>query len=253
MCQAYFSSLNSFFVPFSFVAVIHCNPTDPPGNRDGFFAYEESSWTEGGPLEENDIVAEEEYAATQTRQRQSRQRPFSIQPGAPSSSLSITNNGYVGIGTDTPATKLHVMGSVRIEQGDLSVVGSRSSSGDDDDHPQVCVFDTQTCSWKTMSPHGRHHERQRGLVEDTHQQQQDSSWEEQVHNLSQQLLQEREETQTWQSSLENAWQQQCQETIQQQQKLQQKQTQLLIDRLQTLETEMAQLRELLLLLGGPNK
>jgi hypothetical protein len=48
--------------------------------------------------------------------------PFWIDGGAPSHSLYVTSTGDVGIGTDTPAAKLHVAGSVRID-GDLTLTG----------------------------------------------------------------------------------------------------------------------------------
>ncbi len=41
--------------------------------------------------------------------------PFRIQPGAPTNSLTITSNGYVGIGTWSPIEKLHVAGNVRVD------------------------------------------------------------------------------------------------------------------------------------------
>ncbi len=44
--------------------------------------------------------------------------PFRIFPGAPTSSLTIRNGGNVGIGTATPARKLHIMGAMRLEPSD---------------------------------------------------------------------------------------------------------------------------------------
>lgn len=41
--------------------------------------------------------------------------PFRIRPGAPTSSIDIAASGNVGIGTASPAARLHVMGDVRIE------------------------------------------------------------------------------------------------------------------------------------------
>jgi hypothetical protein len=48
--------------------------------------------------------------------------PFWIDGGAPSGSLYVTSAGDVGIGTEAPAAKLHVAGSVRID-GDLILTG----------------------------------------------------------------------------------------------------------------------------------
>lgn len=42
-------------------------------------------------------------------------RPFRIQPGAPSNSVYIEANGDVGIGTESPAERLHVTGNVLVE------------------------------------------------------------------------------------------------------------------------------------------
>lgn len=41
--------------------------------------------------------------------------PFRIQPGAPSSSLTIVSEGYVGVGTWTPSTHLDVKGHIRTD------------------------------------------------------------------------------------------------------------------------------------------
>ncbi|KAL7574762.1 hypothetical protein ACA910_017325 [Epithemia clementina (nom. ined.)] len=72
------------------------------------------------------------YIYEETRSRRS--LPFSIAAGAPSVSLAVAENGNVGLGTDSPAAKLHVNGNARID-GTLQV-GS------------ACVLDTQTCQWK---------------------------------------------------------------------------------------------------------
>ncbi len=41
--------------------------------------------------------------------------PFRVRPGAPTSSLDISASGNVGVGTASPASKLHVVGAARVE------------------------------------------------------------------------------------------------------------------------------------------
>ncbi|REJ75164.1 MAG: hypothetical protein DWQ36_06350 [Acidobacteria bacterium] len=50
---------------------------------------------------------------------------LSIQQGAPPTSLEITSNGNIGIGTASPAAKLHVNGSFRAD-GDVTLFSSRA-------------------------------------------------------------------------------------------------------------------------------
>ncbi|KAL7574760.1 hypothetical protein ACA910_017323 [Epithemia clementina (nom. ined.)] len=80
---------------------------DIAANNGGFFLYQES--------------------------RNQRLLPFMIASSAKSMSLVVDKYGNVGMGTDSPTAKLHVMGSVRIE--DTLNVGP-------------CTLDTRTCSWK---------------------------------------------------------------------------------------------------------
>ncbi|KAL7574764.1 hypothetical protein ACA910_017327 [Epithemia clementina (nom. ined.)] len=59
--------------------------------------------------------------------------PFAIATGAPSMSLVVSPKGNVGIGTDSPSAKLHVMGGAQIE-GSLQV--------------GQCQLDPYSCQWK---------------------------------------------------------------------------------------------------------
>lgn len=47
--------------------------------------------------------------------------PFRIKPGSPTNSLTISNGGNVGVGTWTPARKLHIMGAMRLEPSDAPI------------------------------------------------------------------------------------------------------------------------------------
>jgi hypothetical protein len=49
--------------------------------------------------------------------------PFRIRPGAPTSSIDVSAAGYVGIGTSSPAAKLHVLGT----SGEASTVRLQST------------------------------------------------------------------------------------------------------------------------------
>lgn len=55
--------------------------------------------------------------------------PFRIRPGAPTSSVDISANGNVGIGTASPADKLHVTGTVR-SSGGASTFGAITAIAD---------------------------------------------------------------------------------------------------------------------------
>src|SRR5687767_2248139 len=41
--------------------------------------------------------------------------PFRIRPGAPTSSIDIAANGFVGFGTASPTAQLHTTGTMRFE------------------------------------------------------------------------------------------------------------------------------------------
>jgi hypothetical protein len=41
--------------------------------------------------------------------------PFRIRPGAPTSSIDIASNGFVGFGTSAPTAQLHTTGTIRFE------------------------------------------------------------------------------------------------------------------------------------------
>ncbi len=43
------------------------------------------------------------------------QLPFRIQPGAPTNTLTLRQKGYVGIGTWSPETQLHVVGNIKVD------------------------------------------------------------------------------------------------------------------------------------------
>jgi len=55
--------------------------------------------------------------------------PFRIRPGAPSNSMFVDSNGDVGIGTSSPAAKLHVDGDATIS-GNVSMGSSRALKDD---------------------------------------------------------------------------------------------------------------------------
>lgn len=135
--------------------------------------------------------------------------PFAIQSGAPSKSFSITQNGQVGIGTDTPTEQLHVIGNVRIE-GTIQA-GSN------------CHFDTNTCIWKQdrrrMKQQQQPQQHGRKLLETTHEEEEDDDdddnnnndneddndnntndlsaveqdyWKDQLHQLERQVIQDQQ-------------------------------------------------------------
>ncbi len=56
-------------------------------------------------------------------------KPLTILAGAPDHSLWVDGSGRVGLGTATPAVRLHVMGSATIE-GDFAVISSRAVKQD---------------------------------------------------------------------------------------------------------------------------
>ncbi|KAL7564482.1 hypothetical protein ACA910_001576 [Epithemia clementina (nom. ined.)] len=66
--------------------------------------------------------------------------PLVIRPGASSLSMVLAENGGVGVGTDSPEAKLHVIGDARID-GSL-LVGNQ------------CQFDVNTCHFSKLN--GRH-------------------------------------------------------------------------------------------------
>lgn len=68
----------------------------------------------------------------------SSQLPFRIRPGAPTSSVDISSSGDVGIGTTSPAARLHVVGDARID-GALFQLSSRSAKTDFES-PQASVL-----------------------------------------------------------------------------------------------------------------
>lgn len=63
--------------------------------------------------------------------------PLIIRPGAASLSLVLADNGGVGLGTDSPSAKLHVIGDARVD-GTILVGGK-------------CELDTNTCRFKKRS------------------------------------------------------------------------------------------------------
>lgn len=72
-------------------------------------------------------------------QDQQRTLPFYIQSGAPSLSVVVTDNGRVGLGTDSPEAQLHVLGDARMD-GSLQV--------------GQCTFDANKCQFR-LSGDGR--------------------------------------------------------------------------------------------------
>lgn len=60
--------------------------------------------------------------------------PFRIRPGAPTSSVDISTNGNVGIGTSTPQARLHIVGSAKIDGGNTlefgaGIAGKQAAAG----------------------------------------------------------------------------------------------------------------------------
>ncbi|KAL7574759.1 hypothetical protein ACA910_017322 [Epithemia clementina (nom. ined.)] len=97
---------------------------DIVANEEGFSVYyqekgEEKSQTGGGEEEDD---------------RRPRYLPFQIAAKAPALSLVVSENSHVGLGTDSPTAKLHVLGDARID-GSLQV-------------GTTCTLDTETCEWK---------------------------------------------------------------------------------------------------------
>ncbi|KAL7574753.1 hypothetical protein ACA910_017317 [Epithemia clementina (nom. ined.)] len=90
----------------------------------------------GGPEQIWDIAASDKGFFVSGESRDRRELPFQIQAGAKTLSLVVAADGQVGLGTDSPKAKLHVLGSARID-GTLSV-GS-------------CQLDAYTCQWKRNS------------------------------------------------------------------------------------------------------
>ncbi|KAL7574752.1 hypothetical protein ACA910_017316 [Epithemia clementina (nom. ined.)] len=85
------------------------------------------------PAQTWDIAANKNGFNIYAESQSQRVLPFMIASGAKSLSLVVDKNGNVGMGTDSPAAKLHVLGSARID-GDLNV--------------GPCRLDTNTCQWK---------------------------------------------------------------------------------------------------------
>ncbi|KAL7574751.1 hypothetical protein ACA910_017315 [Epithemia clementina (nom. ined.)] len=81
-----------------------------------------------------DITASDGGFSVSELTRDYRTLPFKITSGADSLSLVVAENGNVGLGTDSPAAKLHVLGNARIDGGTLSV--------------GQCTLNTQSCQWQ---------------------------------------------------------------------------------------------------------
>ncbi|KAL7571340.1 hypothetical protein ACA910_007656 [Epithemia clementina (nom. ined.)] len=80
-----------------------------------------------------DIAANDNGFNVYESTRDRRTLPFKISSGATSLSIAVSKDGNVGLGTDSPAAKLHVLGSTRID-GNLNV--------------GPCSLDTKTCQWR---------------------------------------------------------------------------------------------------------
>ena len=87
---------------------LHLNSADTPGirleqtNAGGFTA---QTWDIGGN-EANFFIRDLTGGST---------LPFRIRPGAPTSSIDIASNGFVGFGTSSPTAQLHTTGTIRFE------------------------------------------------------------------------------------------------------------------------------------------